>query len=467
MTSNALRNVRSLRKQSTAGDPGATNYFADQSPAAIILRQRDRMFFGDGAIHTGNQNAPFGNTQLATTVANWPEKNSQMIVESTLGKIGILGVSCLVAGQTSGSSIGVAGFAQASLAGGTSRALYGDATLESGATAVYGLELATANRGTNTVANPYNAGAGAYGLKIAQESAIGYLLGDASSAAPPSTSPGTAAIIIQAGTGAASVNQFNTAILVYSNSLVGNDGTTGTSEAMAMGKGMAHNWYAGNGILSATIRSDGTAVANHDVAMIFSNDKVSFQATASASSVPMLELTRDTVSAGGVNYLTLANARTGTNPIWQAAGADANVGIAVKTKGTGVLQLFTNGGEQFRIGSTVASPVNFLQAAGQTAGNQPKLSALGSDTDIDVVVTGKGAKGGQLQDGAAAIKFQWNATGIGFFAAAPVAQSTAWGTPTGGSKLSNFPGATATLVQTSQQLAQLLLDLKAYGLIGA
>lgn len=40
-------------------------------------------------------------------------------------------------------------------------------------------------------------------------------------------------------------------------------------------------------------------------------------------------------------------------------------------------------------------------------------------------------------------------------------QQTGYGTATGGSRISNFPGATATLLQTSQMLAQLILDLKA------
>lgn len=60
-----------------------------------------------------------------------------------------------------------------------------------------------------------------------------------------------------------------------------------------------------------------------------------------------------------------------------------------------------------------------------------------------------------------------NDTGIGFLAATPVAQSTGWGTPTGNAKVASFPGATATLAQTSAQLAQLIIDLKAFGLLGA
>lgn len=46
-------------------------------------------------------------------------------------------------------------------------------------------------------------------------------------------------------------------------------------------------------------------------------------------------------------------------------------------------------------------------------------------------------------------------------------QVPGYGTPTGGSRISNFPGATATLLQTSEMLAQLMLDLKLHGMIGA
>lgn len=47
------------------------------------------------------------------------------------------------------------------------------------------------------------------------------------------------------------------------------------------------------------------------------------------------------------------------------------------------------------------------------------------------------------------------------------AQITGYGTPTGNSKLASFPAATATLAQTAAQLAQLIIDLKTHGLLGA
>ena len=51
-----------------------------------------------------------------------------------------------------------------------------------------------------------------------------------------------------------------------------------------------------------------------------------------------------TATSSAVNEITLANAATGNNPIIQASGDDSNIGIAFKTKGTGVIQAEDAGG---------------------------------------------------------------------------------------------------------------------------
>jgi len=56
---------------------------------------------------------------------------------------------------------------------------------------------------------------------------------------------------------------------------------------------------------------------------------------------------------------------------------------------------------------------------------------------------------------------------IGVNGNAPPAQSTGWGTPTGGAVIANFPGATATILQTSEALSQVLTVLKSLGFLGA
>lgn len=55
---------------------------------------------------------------------------------------------------------------------------------------------------------------------------------------------------------------------------------------------------------------------------------------------------------------------------------------------------------------------------------------------------------------------------LGFYGSAGISKQTGFGTPTGASRLSNFPGATATLAQTSAALADLLTILKNRGDIG-
>jgi hypothetical protein len=55
---------------------------------------------------------------------------------------------------------------------------------------------------------------------------------------------------------------------------------------------------------------------------------------------------------------------------------------------------------------------------------------------------------------------------IGVNGASPPSQFTGWGTPTGAAAVSNFAGASATLVQTSTAVAQIITALKAYGFFG-
>lgn len=56
--------------------------------------------------------------------------------------------------------------------------------------------------------------------------------------------------------------------------------------------------------------------------------------------------------------------------------------------------------------------------------------------------------------------------GIGVNGNTAPAQVTGFGTPTGTGVIANFPGATATLAQATQAIAQLIADLKAIGFYG-
>ena len=97
-------------------------------------------------------------------------------------------------------------------------------------------------------------------------------------------------------------------------------------------------------------------------------------------------------TASAVNYVQVTGSATGNGPIISAQGSDTNLALNLTAKGTtGVVNIWTNnsGVIQFTVAHT-ASAVNRLQATGSAAGASPVLSAIGTDTDIDLTLTPKG-----------------------------------------------------------------------------
>jgi hypothetical protein len=90
-----------------------------------------------------------------------------------------------------------------------------------------------------------------------------------------------------------------------------------------------------------------------------------------------------------VNYVQVTGAATGLSPVISAQGSDANIQLQLQSKGTGLLRFATGSGLQAYV-SDVASPVNQLVFSGAATGNAVRLSALGSDTNIDLALTTKG-----------------------------------------------------------------------------
>jgi hypothetical protein len=96
-------------------------------------------------------------------------------------------------------------------------------------------------------------------------------------------------------------------------------------------------------------------------------------------------------TASAVNYLQATGNVTGGNPVLLATGSDANVGLALSSKGVSGNLFYTNAGAnlQFVVAHT-ASAVNYLQVTGAVTGSGVVVSAQGSDTNIDAVITPKG-----------------------------------------------------------------------------
>ena len=101
------------------------------------------------------------------------------------------------------------------------------------------------------------------------------------------------------------------------------------------------------------------------------------------------------IDSGGtaVNRIHLQGQATGFLPVIASRGSDTNLGMSYSTQGTGPHDFYTAGTsftQQFKVAHT-ASTVNYIQVSGAVTGSAPYLLANGSDADVPLVVTSKGA----------------------------------------------------------------------------
>ena len=98
-------------------------------------------------------------------------------------------------------------------------------------------------------------------------------------------------------------------------------------------------------------------------------------------------------TASAVNYISVFGNTTGSGGYFQAAGSDTNISMLFSAKGTGSHVFYTAGNSftpQFAVTHT-ASAVNYLSTTGAATGGGPVMSAVGSDTNIDLALTPKGS----------------------------------------------------------------------------
>lgn len=97
-------------------------------------------------------------------------------------------------------------------------------------------------------------------------------------------------------------------------------------------------------------------------------------------------------TAGAVNYLQTTGSTATNGLALKAVGTDANISLTLASKGTFNIGFVTGGGQQFGVAHT-ASAVNWIQASGGAAGGGALLSAVGSDTNIELWLVSKGTSG--------------------------------------------------------------------------
>lgn len=140
-------------------------------------------------------------------------------------------------------------------------------------------------------------------------------------------------------------------------------------------------------------------------------------------------------SVSGYDSLLRVDASNAGVPKLSAVGSATNIGILNQTKGTGSYQFLGGDGinRLFLTGSTGNTYPKFTNGSGGVT-----LEAAGTDTNADVILKGKGNAGANILSADGTTKFRANNTGIGFFTTTPVAKQSISGSRGGNAALADL-----------------------------
>ena len=150
--------------------------------------------------------------------------------------------------------------------------------------------------------------------------------------------------------------------------------------------------------------------------MVGTQDAGLFQPSAtslalSAGGAERMRLAAGTISMGGasgahafavatpasnVNQVTVTGSAAGGTPSLAATGTDANIPLALAAKNIAPVRLNSRGNIALEV-NAVATPVNFVRINGSGAAAPPQITAQGIDTNVNLLLLGKGT--GAVQAG--------------------------------------------------------------------
>jgi hypothetical protein len=103
-----------------------------------------------------------------------------------------------------------------------------------------------------------------------------------------------------------------------------------------------------------------------------------------------------TTPTSNVNQVTVTGSAAGGTPSLAASGADANIPLALSAKNIAPVRLNSRGNIALEV-NAVATPVNFVRINGSGAAAPPQITAQGTDTNVNLLLLGKGT--GAVQAG--------------------------------------------------------------------
>jgi hypothetical protein len=345
----------------------STGQFYSNSGASIS-RIQDRLFVGAAALNTGTNAASqpdwltqfqmstgrtggfMGQSDLAVLNGTNPVDNNTFVTAAQSkylnysgNVIGMLGMG--VNNNTSYATSAYAGYNEVYRMAGTSGG-------------AYGYEIDPVNYAGDVVTNPYQqAGSETIALQLAAGAGL----------SATGQYPSQAAINIQNNN-----STYDIGINIGATALTGDNGTTGSGTAIALGKGHTIQWYGSAGAKTSSIVDQGTMAAG-GVIQVFNENQVEWL---NPSSTPLLALNNN---SGAVNYVLMGNAATANYPTLQAYGSDTNVTLNMTGKGTGGVQIQgqTNGSVALAgyVGETISTTFTSLNMT-STSGAVQSLASL-------------------------------------------------------------------------------------------
>jgi len=403
--------------------PATGEFWANDG--ATVLRVNDRLLVG--AATENDANKPPTDIDWLTALVNWPVLNGLAAITSPVGTIALTVGSQTVdldpiAAGTTQTTIGVAAFAIANNPGTypsgyfAAYGFYSEARVYPGTVSdAFGAEFEAINMSgvANATPTPYRE------LQTGSAQALRLGSGGGQGLSP---SPAISAIAI-----VPNGSTFNAGIVFEKGALTGAGGSSGFGNAIIMAKGHLVSWYAvgdGDGertffvtstITDADYRS---SIQAQDGAILFiqPNDKTGF----SVSTV-----------ANAANGIGVKPSVAGSATEIEAFGDDTNIPIKLNPKGSGDLQAWTNsfifysdagnqmsgivnavdnaartttltfqntgayfygaGGGLIATFGGVVNSVNYLSLNNAATGNAPEIVVSGSDTNIPLTISSKGA----------------------------------------------------------------------------
>lgn len=124
--------------------------------------------------------------------------------------------------------------------------------------------------------------------------------------------------------------------------------------------------------------------------------------------------------ASAVNYFTAAASATGVQLVFQGTGSDTNINFLFGTKGTGTF-VFANaaGGKNILTLNGAVTSANYVDITAAVASSSPSISAVGSDSNINLNLIAKGSTGALalIANGALALSVSNPASAVNYIGA--------------------------------------------------